>query len=393
MKIFIALALSIFLTQLVACGGDSGSSSPNNIVPESDLVSETYDDLLVCSGLCEGGEWNVDAEKDAESADASAEVSGSFGGPAPIESSSSNEKTQSSESKDWSSGGDALSSVEESRSSSSVTPKSSSSDTRVSSSSFSAKSSSSNEPESAEASSSSVKIEMYSSSEKFVDSSGSEKVEESSSSLQNTSPDSSYFNAEKNTLTDFRNGQIYKTATIGNQIWMAENLNYEVDGQSYCYNNSADSCAKYGRLYTWAAAVGKSEEECGNGKTCGLSGKVRGVCPEGWYLPSDSEWSSLYSAMGRSPYAMQAKGFANWPDATDAYGFSALPTGHYIDGKYDRGFFGVGYYAYFWGSTEGDSSSAYRWNIRANGTTFYEYHYDVKYAGFSVRCLKDEETP
>ena len=287
-------------------------------------------------------------------------------------------------------------------SSSSVTPKSSSSDTRVSSSSFSAKSSSSNEPESAEASSSSlknqessssVKIEMYSSSEKFVDSSGSEKVEESSSSLQNTSPDSSYFNAEKNTLTDFRNGQIYKTATIGNQIWMAENLNYEVDGQSYCYNNSADSCAKYGRLYTWAAAVGKSEEECGNGKTCGLSGKVRGVCPEGWYLPSDSEWSSLYSAMGRSPYAMQAKGFANWPDATDAYGFSALPTGHYIDGKYDRGFFGVGYYAYFWGSTEGDSSSAYRWNIRANGTTFYEYHYDVKYAGLSVRCLKDEETP
>ena len=174
---------------------------------------------------------------------------------------------------------------------------------------------------------------------------------------------------------------------------MAENLNYEVEGQSYCYNNSADSCAKYGRLYTWAAAVGKSEEECGNGKTCGLSGKVRGVCPEGWHLPSDSEWSTLYSAMGRSPYAMQAKGFADWPDATDAYGFSALPAGHYIDDKYDRGFFGVGYYAYFWGSTEGDRSCAYRWNIRANGTAFYEYHYDVKYAGFSVRCLKDEETP
>ena len=172
---------------------------------------------------------------------------------------------------------------------------------------------------------------------------------------------------------------------------MAENLNYEVDGQSYCYNNSADSCAKYGRLYTWTAAVGKSEEECGNGKTCGLSGKVRGVCPEGWYLPSDSEWSSLYSAMGRSPYAMQAKGFANWSDATDAYGFSALPAGHYNDN--DAGFYGVGYYAYFWGSTEGDSSSAYRWNIRANGTTFYEYHYDTKGTGFSVRCLKDEETP
>jgi len=284
--------------------------------------------------------------------------------------------------------------------SSSVTPKSSSSDTRVSSSSFSAKSSSSNEPESAEASSSSlknqessssVKIEMYSSSEKVVDSSGSEKVEESSSSLQNTSPDSSYFNAEENTLTDFRNGQIYKTATIGNQIWMAENLNYEVKGQSYCYNNSADSCAKYGRHYTWAAAVGKSEEECGNGKTCGLSGKVRGVCPEGWHLPSDSEWSSLYSAMGRSPYAMQAKGFANWPDATDAYGFSALPAGHYNDGnKYNNsGFYGVGYYAYFWGSTEGSSDSAYRWSMQPSGTSFYEYHYDVKYAGFSVRCLKD----
>ena len=281
-------------------------------------------------------------------------------------------------------------------SSSSVTPKSSSSDTRVSSSSFSAKSSSSNEPESAEASSSSlknqessssVKTETYSSSEKLADSSGSEKVEVSSSSLQNTSPDSSYFNAEENTLTDFRNGQIYKTTTIGNQIWMAENLNYEVEGQSYCYSNSADSCAKYGRHYTWAAAVGKSEEECGYGKDCYVAAFARGVCPEGWHLPSSSEWSKLYKTVGPH-YAIQAKGVAAWPDATDAYGFSALPAGYYYDGGFSR----VGADAYIWSSTDYNSIYAYFWYLDAGGASVGISNFG-KDCGFSVRCLKDEEAP
>ncbi|MBR3072828.1 FISUMP domain-containing protein [Fibrobacter sp.] len=177
-------------------------------------------------------------------------------------------------------------------------------------------------------------------------------------------------------------GKTYKTIGIRTQIWMAENLNYEVDGQSFCYNNSADSCAKYGRLYTWAAAVGKSEEDCGYGKTCGLSGKVRGVCPEGWHLPNRNEWNILYSAIGNSPYAMQAKGVADWPDATDAYGFSALPAGYGHLGS----FYSIGTSALFWSSTEG-IAGANDWIVSVSKAFFNDN--ETKNYGISVRCVKD----
>ena len=178
-------------------------------------------------------------------------------------------------------------------------------------------------------------------------------------------------------------GQTYKTIGIKTQYWMAENLNYEVEGQSHCLKNSADSCAKYGRLYTWAAAVGKSEQECGLDTSCGLSGTVRGVCPEGWHLPSINEWQTLYSAMGNNPYAMQAKGFENWPDASDDYGFSALPAGgsqHY--GKS----FDVGDFAFFWFVSEYNRKYSYRWHLRAKAA---DYNMNYKDSGYSVRCLKD----
>jgi uncharacterized protein (TIGR02145 family) len=191
-------------------------------------------------------------------------------------------------------------------------------------------------------------------------------------------------NCEYGEILDERDGKKYKTVKIGDQWWMAENLNYEVEGQSYCYNNEPDNCAKYGRLYTWAAAVGKSEEECGYGKRCGLSGTVHGICPEGLHLPSDSEWNTLYSAMGGSPYAMQAKSVANWPDATDAYGFSALPAGyyHYI-------FALRGSFAAFWSASENSDNNSYAhdWYLKA-GSAGRNVTWE-KGTGFSVRCVKD----
>ena len=179
-------------------------------------------------------------------------------------------------------------------------------------------------------------------------------------------------------------GQSYKTIGIKTQKWMAENLNYPVTN-SYCYKESADSCAKYGRLYNWAAAMGKTEAECGLGHVCGLSGVVRGVCPSGWHLPSNSEWNVLYSAMGGTPYAMQALGVDDWRKATDAYGFSALPAGSYDAGT----FYGAGSYTYFHTSTENDEEWVYCRHL--NSSSWYQPTGNRSKSNYSsVRCVMDE---
>ncbi|WP_407448813.1 FISUMP domain-containing protein [Fibrobacter sp.] len=118
-------------------------------------------------------------------------------------------------------------------------------------------------------------------------------------------------------FTDERDGQVYKTVKIGDQVWMAQNLNYAYidvpynfsynnnvyisDSTSWCYLNGPANCAKYGRLYTWAAAMDSVGEwstngkGCGYGKTCSPTYPVRGICPKGWHLPSNDEWKALFT--------------------------------------------------------------------------------------------------
>ena len=212
-------------------------------------------------------------------------------------------------------------------------------------------------------------------------------------------------------LVDSRDGQIYKTVKIGDQWWMAENLNYAYigvpykvnsindsnysDSTSWCYNNDVDNCTKYGRLYTWAAAMDSAGLwsldgwGCGRGSSCSPTGAIRGICPEGWRLPTKTEWYTLFTAVGGDSISgAKLKSTSGWTSSgngVDAFSFSGLPVGR-------REFLGdfklEGDYAYFWSSTE--SNSIY---------TFSMYlHYDHDYAGiyligksygFSVRCLKD----
>ncbi len=169
-------------------------------------------------------------------------------------------------------------------------------------------------------------------------------------------------------MTDTRDGQVYKTVTIGTQTWMAENLNYNTSN-SYCYDNNASNCSKYGRLYTWSAAMN--------------------ACPSGWHLPSNTEWNTLWTAVGGTGTAgtklKSTSGWSGGGNRTDSFGFAVLPAGRrYNDGDFYR----EGDLAYFWSSTEFSSGSVYYWD-------FYYYDdyvgrdYGSKNLGFSVRCLRD----
>ena len=210
-------------------------------------------------------------------------------------------------------------------------------------------------------------------------------------------------NCEYGTLTDNRDGQTYKTVKIGDQIWMAENLNYaylqptaSLDSSSFCYNDSAEYCAKYGRLYTWAAAMDSvgtwstNGKGCGNGKTCLPTYPVRGVCPEGWHLPTQEEFETLINAVGGQSKAGKMLRFTSgWNsngNGTDAYGFSALSVGW----RYEYGsYYGNGEEVDFWSSTEYNNISAIYRYLHYDDENLLGENFGSKRDGFSVRCVKD----
>lgn len=172
------------------------------------------------------------------------------------------------------------------------------------------------------------------------------------------------------TMTDSRDGQIYKTVKIGDQIWMAENLNFEVDS-SYCYNDSAKYCTKYGRLYSWAAA--------------------NRACPDGWHLPTIDEFETLFATVGKQSIAgkklKSASGWNNDGNGTDDFGFTALPAGIWY-GK-DKYYNYEGHHANFWSSIKNGSDSADYVNMFYGYDSVHVFVHD-KNDGMSVRCLKGE---
>ena len=223
-------------------------------------------------------------------------------------------------------------------------------------------------------------------------SSSSSETTQSSSSITTATPCN--VDGVNNCVTDSRDGKTYRTVNIGSQWWMAENLNYETDN-SFCYNDSAEYCEKYGRLYTWVAAMDSAGTWSTNGKGCGYvticspTYPVRGVCPEGWHLPTRTEWETLFKAVGgQSVAGTKLKSTSGWNsngNGTDAFSFSALPAGgRYNVGNYDN----EGNYASFWSSTVYDSYLAYYMFLHYNYDFPRLVNYD-KNLGFSVRCVKD----
>src|SRR5574344_793077 len=204
-----------------------------------------------------------------------------------------------------------------------------------------------------------------------------------------------------NTGTIVYGGQTYKTIGIGNQMWMAENLNYSdsvtmanLQGNSWCYANSPDSCTKYGRLYTWTAAMNIDSTYQRTRMTAATP--HRGICPEGWHVPTDAEWKELYAFVdtnnGTEGVGTSLKSIMGWLDTnnaikgTDIFGFSAIPSGYRNN---DTSFYNMGKVAYFWSASEYSESTAYDGSLSYAKTDMRTVTYTKKEAAIPLRCLKN----
>jgi uncharacterized protein (TIGR02145 family) len=182
-------------------------------------------------------------------------------------------------------------------------------------------------------------------------------------------------------FTDGRDNKEYLYTTIGNQTWMAQNLNYESTEGSYCFGNIPDYCDNYGRLYTWDSAMG------GATTSSMVPSGVQGVCPVGWHLPSDAEWAELTEYVGGEGVAsIKLKATTGWNysgNGTDDFGFSGLPGGYRTNAGH---YFNMGRHGYWWSSTESSNSGAYYRFFYDHDENFDQVASD-KLNAYSVRCI------
>jgi uncharacterized protein (TIGR02145 family) len=190
---------------------------------------------------------------------------------------------------------------------------------------------------------------------------------------------------ETGTFTDSRDNRIYSWVKIGSQTWMSENLNYNTMTGSWVYSNDTNNAEIYGRLYDWETACA--------------------VCPAGWHMPSDSEWTVLTDYLESNGYGCGGSGddiaksiaaTSNWigcdsagtvgneQNTNNSSGFSGLPGGGCVGG----GFGAIRFSGYWWSSSEYNTDNAYCRFIHSNGRIVYRDNYSKSY-GLSVRCVKD----
>jgi len=381
-----------------ACGDDGSSDSPAGPADSEVTLSSSSDDVV--PGNSSSSSVSESPSTSSGQAPQSAESDGSSSSEKAVDGSSSSDgKTSSSSGKVESSSsgkGEKSSSSEGAAGSSSSDVVAESSSSEKSSSSV-AGSSSSVESSSSEVQSSSSVVESSSS---VVESSSSLEIESSSSIALSSSSETpavmSIYDAENNTLTDLRDNQVYRTVTIGSQIWMAENLNFEYNkgsAKSYCYNDSIKYCNNYGRLYTKSAAMDSAAVYSNTSKNCGeenidkctLKKNARGVCPENWHIPDSTEWRELLSFVKGKQNLMSS---STWAESclvgNDDYSFSVLPGGYKITTRYAN--YSNDNYAGFWFSTE---------HVRIIAFPCYDEDVFFQAAGdsfaYPVRCIKDSE--
>lgn len=190
-------------------------------------------------------------------------------------------------------------------------------------------------------------------------------------------------------------GQWYTTVQIGKQCWLAENLNvgtmipgltYQTNNgniEKHCYLDTQDSCTVYGGLYEWDEMMDYSTAE-----------GARGLCPEGWHIPSAANWDTLMEYLGGHTLAggaIKAAGYRYWKPpntgATNSTGFSAMGGGTYRPAGYNY-FYLVQEAGIYWTSSPNGYFWAWRRNLDYVGGWLEPYSCE-RYHSFSVRCVKD----
>jgi uncharacterized protein (TIGR02145 family) len=173
------------------------------------------------------------------------------------------------------------------------------------------------------------------------------------------------------TFTDSRDNQSYKWVKIGSQVWMAQNLNFNACYGCWCYDELADNCLKYGRLYSWEVALK--------------------ACPKGWHIPSDREWDELKLFI-KKEYPLTVgttlKTTSGWDfngNGTDKFGFAALPCGYRNN---DEAFNLGGNSCFWWSGSEKDPNYAWARHLKFNYPFLNRFRGNKNF-GFAIRCIKD----
>lgn len=182
----------------------------------------------------------------------------------------------------------------------------------------------------------------------------------------------STFAQEFGKFTDPRDGKTYKTVKLGKQTWMAENLAYKASSGYWDDDNDQSYVKTFGYLYNWNTAMK--------------------VCPSGWHLPTDDEWTTLTNYLGgeyRAGGKLKETGTSHWlrpnTGATNITGFTALPGG---EGDVSGLILNNGSQGYWWSSTMNFNNTAWIRTMIFTASSLARAHSYI-YIGCSVRCLKN----
>jgi uncharacterized protein (TIGR02145 family) len=215
---------------------------------------------------------------------------------------------------------------------------------------------------------------------------------------------------------DNRDGKRYSWVRINNQVWMAENLNFgeKINGNSnmsnnqiiekYCYNDDENNCEIFGGLYQWSEIIQYSTSET-----------TKDICPDGWHVPDNSEWTTLTNNLGGNKVANKMKSKNEWIESNNetsslkfmhfsipidkkskkgleinSSGFSALPGGYRgLNSNYYQEYFSnLGYISIWWTATEDSKTQSFIRALNYDSDKVSRISHN-KSNGISVRCVKD----